>query len=62
MMTITALVKDQITADKPALFGNLIAAQLREIDEELLDEVMLNIFKVTADAKKKKQNKKICNK
>jgi len=40
--------------DKPALIGNLVAAQLREIDPELLDEVMLDILKVTTDAKKRK--------
>jgi len=43
------------TLDKPALIGNLVAAQLREIDPELLDEVMLDILKLTADAKKRKK-------
>jgi len=40
--------------DKPTLIGNLIAAQLREIDPELLDEVMFDILKITTDAKKRK--------
>lgn len=40
--------------DKPTLIGNLIAAQLREIDPELLDEIMFDIFKITTDAKKRK--------
>ncbi|XP_011170962.2 uncharacterized protein LOC105203770 isoform X2 [Solenopsis invicta] len=40
--------------DKPALFSNLIAIQLREMDPELQDEVMLEIFKITTNAKKKK--------
>jgi len=40
--------------DKPALISNLIAAQLREINPELLDEVMLDILKVTTNAKRRK--------
>ena len=43
--------------DKPTLIGNLVAAQLREIDPELLDEVMLDILKITTDAKKKKNER-----
>jgi len=41
--------------DKPALIGNLVAAQLREIDPKLLDEVMLDILKLTTDVKKRKK-------
>lgn len=44
----------RLQTDKPTLISNLIAAQLREIDPELLDEVMFDLLKVTTNAKKRK--------
>ncbi|KYQ51404.1 hypothetical protein ALC60_09492, partial [Trachymyrmex zeteki] len=44
----------QAAFDKPTIIGNMIAAQLREIDPELHDEVTLQLLKVTMDAKRKK--------
>lgn len=41
--------------DKAALFGNLIAAQLKEIDSQLLDNTMLQVMKLINDAKKNDQ-------
>nr|XP_012227094.1 PREDICTED: uncharacterized protein LOC105674954 isoform X2 [Linepithema humile]XP_012227095.1 PREDICTED: uncharacterized protein LOC105674954 isoform X2 [Linepithema humile]XP_012227096.1 PREDICTED: uncharacterized protein LOC105674954 isoform X2 [Linepithema humile]XP_012227097.1 PREDICTED: uncharacterized protein LOC105674954 isoform X2 [Linepithema humile]XP_012227098.1 PREDICTED: uncharacterized protein LOC105674954 isoform X2 [Linepithema humile] len=46
-------IAPQAAYDKPALIGNLVTALLRDVDPELLDEVMLDILKVT-NAKKRK--------
>lgn len=41
------------TLDKPTCIANLILVLLRDIDSELLDEIMLDIFKIISDAKKR---------
>lgn len=38
--------------DKISIFGNLIAAQLREVDPQLVDELMLKIMQVINTAKR----------
>ncbi|XP_071634434.1 uncharacterized protein [Temnothorax longispinosus] len=38
--------------DKAALFGNLVAAQLREINPRLVDDVMLQVMQILTKAKK----------
>jgi len=41
------------SVNKATLFGNLIAAHLKEIDEQLVDNVMLQILQIINAAKQK---------
>ncbi|XP_018314713.1 uncharacterized protein [Mycetomoellerius zeteki] len=43
-----------IMFDKPASMGHLVTLLLRDMNPELLDDVMFDIFKVINEAKKKK--------
>lgn len=43
-------------ADKATLFGNLIAAQLRELDPQLVDDTMLQVMQVINNAKRQNHN------
>jgi len=36
--------------DETALFGNLVAAQLREIESQFVDDVMLQVLQMLNDA------------
>lgn len=40
-------------SDKAALYGNLVAAQLREINPQIVDDIMLQVMQLLNDAKKK---------
>jgi len=40
-------------SDKAALFGNLIAAKLREVKPQLVDDTMLQVMQIINPAKRK---------
>lgn len=52
-VTVNIPRNPQLPADKANLFGNLIAAQLREIDPQFVDDIMLQIMQVITNAKRR---------
>lgn len=40
-------------SDKAALYGNLVVAQLREINPQAMDDIMLQVMQLLNNAKKK---------
>ncbi|XP_025265237.1 uncharacterized protein LOC112638212 [Camponotus floridanus] len=43
-------------SDKAALYGNLVAAQLREINPQIMDDLMLQVMQLLNNVKKKNSN------
>jgi len=43
-------------SDKAALYDNLVAAQLREINPQVMDDIMLQVMQLLNNAKKKNSN------
>ncbi|XP_011156993.1 uncharacterized protein LOC105194000 [Solenopsis invicta] len=42
--------------DKAALYGNLVATQLREINSQFVDDIMIKVMQLLNDAKKRYPN------